>query len=110
MKYELKETQEFDKQFTKLPNEIRCRFEAQFKQVQMDPYSIGKALSFRWLRELKNEGYRVYYLVYDNEVVVLFVGESDKKNQSTKINAIKSNINQYKRGIKNGKDYKSTKQ
>lgn len=99
-KYNLKETDEFSKEFKKLPLGIKKRFEEQFKQVEFDPFSIGKPLGYKWFRELKNEGFRVYYLIYDNEIIVLFVGVSNKKSQQRVINIIKSNIKIFQNFIK----------
>ncbi|HIJ10584.1 TPA: hypothetical protein HA278_00875 [Candidatus Woesearchaeota archaeon] len=100
--WELKETEEFEVQFHRLSGDIQERFEEQFKQVQEDPYSIGKPLGYKWFRELKNGGIRVYYLIYDEQVLVLFVGTSDKKNQQTVINIIKHNLKMFKDFIEKG--------
>jgi mRNA-degrading endonuclease RelE of RelBE toxin-antitoxin system len=100
MTWELKETNEFEKQYSKLPLDIKDRFEEQFKKVRADPYSIGKTLGYKWFRELKNEGYRLYYLIYDEQVVVLFVGTSDKKSQQAVITVIKHNLKIFKEFIK----------
>jgi|SRR3989344_2902660 len=96
MNYHLKETDEFSKEFKKLPKDIKERFEKQFKKVEINPFNIGKSLGYEWFRELKNEGFRVYYLVYKDEIVVLFVGVSDKKSQQQVINLIKNNIKIFK--------------
>ena len=90
--YKLKETKEFSKEFRKLPTEIKKRFKEQFKKVEIDPFSIGKPLGYEWFRELKNKGFRVYYLIYEDEIIVLFVGVSDKKSQQNVINIIKHNV------------------
>lgn len=66
----------------------------------MNPFSIGKSLSYKWFRELKNEGFRVYYLIYEKEIIVLFVGVSDKKSQQRVINIIKNNIKMFQNFIK----------
>lgn len=96
MVYELKETEEFRKRYDKLPQDIKLGFEKRFMKVQEDPFSIGKPLNFRWLRELKNHKYRVYYYIYRVEVIVLFVGVSDKKNQQEIIDLIKENRDNFK--------------
>jgi len=49
-------------------------------------------LGYKWFRELKNDKFRVYYLIYDLQIIVLFVGVSDKKTQQSVINIIKSNL------------------
>ncbi|MBS3124485.1 hypothetical protein J4437_07715 [Candidatus Woesearchaeota archaeon] len=49
-------------------------------------------MGYKWFRELKNDKFRVYYLIYDLQIIVLFVGVSDKKTQQSVINIIKSNL------------------
>ncbi len=102
MSWELQETEEFEKEFEQLPLDIRARFEDQFKQVEKDPYGVGRPLGYKWFRELKNEGWRVYYLIYDNKVVVLFVGVSGKKSQQAVINIIKHNLKVFKEFVEKG--------
>ena|SRR3989338_829376 len=92
MLWELRETGEFEHKFEKLPLDIKERFESQIKKLQENPYALGKPLGYPWFRELRNDKWRVYYLVYDRLVVVLFVGVSDKKSQQVVINVIKSNL------------------
>lgn len=89
MAYLLKETEDFEKQFSKLPKDIRLRFEKQFNKLKENPFALGKPLKgYPWFRELKCGVYRVYYLVYESEVIVLFVGVSDKKSQQEMIDFI----------------------
>jgi len=91
-KYKLKGTDEFEKQFNKFPQDIKNKFEKQFKKVKKDPYGIGKPLGYKWFRELKNKKSRVYYLIYEKEIIVLFVGISDKKNQQEIIEFVTNNL------------------
>ena len=102
MTWELQETEEFEKEFDRLPPDIRELFEEQIKQVREDPYSIGKPLGYKWFRELKNKGWRVYYLIYDEKIVVLFVGVSGKKSQQAVINIIKWNLPVFKEFVEKG--------
>lgn len=92
MSYQLKKTDEFGIEFNKLPSDIRERFENQFRKVEENPYGLGKPLGYTWFRELKNEGHRVYYLIYEDKIIVLFVGVSGKSDQQPSINQIKSNL------------------
>lgn len=96
MTWEFRETKEFEKQYDKLPLEIKRKFENQFRKVELNPYAIGKPLGYTWFRELKNGKFRVYYLVYDHKVLVLFVGISDKKTQQETISIIKQNLEMFK--------------
>lgn len=100
--WELRETNEFSDKFVKLPRNIKERFENQIRKLQKNPYTLGKPLGYPWFRELKNDKFRVYYLIYDRLVVVLFVGVSDKKSQQAAINIIKSNLKMFKEFIEKG--------
>ncbi len=44
--YKLMATEEFTKAFDQLTKSIRERFKKQLKQVQEDPFSIGKPLGY----------------------------------------------------------------
>ncbi len=101
MVWELEETEEFEKQYHKLPPDIKTRFEKQFRKVEENPFGIGKTLGYPWFRELKNDKFRVYYLVYDQQVIVLFVGVSEKKSQQLAIDIIKHNLVVFKEFIEN---------
>ena len=97
--YAIKETKEFKKEFKKLPKHIRKRFKRQFRKVLINPYGLGRPLKFEWFREIKTEGYRVYYLIFDEKITVLFLGVSDKKNQQVVIDGMISNLPQFKEAI-----------
>lgn len=101
MVWELKETEEFIHQYQKLPPSMKTRFEKQFHKVSENPYGIGKPLGYEWFRELKNDKFRVYYLIYDQQVLVLFVGVSDKNSQQKVIDIIKLNLVNFKINISN---------
>ena len=94
--WELKETSEFEHKFDELPPDIKEGFENQIKKLQENPYALGKPLGYPWFRELKNDKFRVYYLIYDQLIVILFVGVSDKKTQQVVINTIKNNLKMFK--------------
>jgi len=63
-KYELLQTDDFERAFDKIPGEIKKRFEKQFKKLEETPYSLGDPLGYKWFRELKNDKYWVYYFWY----------------------------------------------
>jgi len=100
--WELKETNEFGDEYQKLPPDIKDRFETQFSKLRENPYGLGKTLGYPWFRELKNDIFRVYYLIYDQQVIVLFVGVSAKKNQQMVINSIKNNLKMFKEFVEKG--------
>jgi len=100
--WELKETNEFGHEFRELSRDIKERFEIQIKKLQENPYALGRPLGYPWFRELKSDKFRAYYLIYDQLVVVLFVGVSDKKGQQAVINIIKNNLKMFKEFVENG--------
>ncbi len=100
--WEIKETSEFEQEYKQLPPDIKERFENQFQKLQENPYGLGKTLGYPWFRELKNDKFRVYYLIYDTQVIVLFVGVSAKKNQQAVINIIKHNLKMFKEFVEKG--------
>lgn len=106
VRYRIVELDRFGKIFNKLPKCIADHFRKQFDRLRDNPYSIGKPLGYMWLIDLKNKGHRVYYLIYDDETVVLLVGVSDKKNQKEVILSIKDNLKLFRECVK-GKYYKA---
>jgi mRNA-degrading endonuclease RelE of RelBE toxin-antitoxin system len=88
MSYVVQETKLFRKQFMKLSKEIRQRFNKQISRLAEDPFSIGKPLQQPWLRELKNRKYRVYYYIHKNNVIVILLALSEKKDQEKIIKMI----------------------
>lgn len=100
--WELRKTNEFGEKFDELPPDIKERFENQIQKLQENPYALGKPLGYPWFRELKNDKWRVYFLIYDQLVVVLFVGVSDKKSQQVVIDVIKNNVKVFKEFVEKG--------
>lgn len=92
----LDQTREFEREYGKVPQEVKAKFDQQFKKLTENPYSLGRPLGYKWFRELKNNPYRVYFLVYDQLVFVLFVAVSNKKSQQAAIDVIKSNLKFFK--------------
>ena len=76
----------------------------QFSKVRENPYGLGKTLSCPWFRELKNDKFRAYYLIYGEKIIVLFVSVSDKKNQQAFIDKIKNNFAAFKELVENEKN------
>jgi len=54
VKYFILETDDFRRDFNKLPEEIQARFRKQFSKVEENPFAVGKTLGNRLFRELKN--------------------------------------------------------
>ena len=98
-KYTIYTGEEFDHDFSKLDTSLKIQIENEIAQLETNPY-VGKPLGYKFFREKKVKNYRIYYLIYEEYVVVLVVALSDKKDQKRIINAIKHLIPFYKEEIK----------
>ena len=94
MKFSIYRTKTFDKEFDKLPLSEQREIEKFEKRLVDSPF-IGKPLGFVFFREKKLNSRRIYYLIYEDLVVVLMVGISDKKTQQATIDAIKSKLDEF---------------
>lgn len=96
--YNIFKTEKFVKKFDKLDNNIKLRFEKQFRILETNPF-IGKPLKSKWFRELKVDKYRVYFLIKEQKVSLLLIDLSDKKGQQESIDFIYSRIKIYLESI-----------
>jgi len=88
MDFNIQTTLEFEKKFKILDNSIKTSIQKVINQLKFNPY-LGKPLGYKFFREKKVKNFRVYYLVFDDVLIVLLVGLSNKKNQKEVINNIK---------------------
>jgi mRNA-degrading endonuclease RelE of RelBE toxin-antitoxin system len=95
MNWRIITTDNFDKSFSKLDYSIKEKISKEINQLKSNPFK-GKPLGYRFFREKKVKGYRIYYLVYEKKVVVFLIAISSKKNQQETINKIKYLIPFYK--------------
>ena len=84
----------FEKEFSKLPKVEKEAIEKFEKKLVENPY-LGKPLGYAFFREKKLNGRRVYYLIYEEFVIVLIVALSDKKTQQVTIDEIKQRLGEY---------------
>lgn len=89
--YQIKTTKYFLKKFNKLPNTIQRRFKNQIKKLKHNPLK-GKSIRYKWFRELKEDKYRVYFVISEQKVIILFIDISDKKTQEKIIESIMNDI------------------
>ena len=99
MKFKVYRTKTFDKEFDKLPKAEQKEVERFEDKLTENPY-VGKPLGLIFLREKKLNGRRVYYIIYEDFVVVLMAGISDKKTQQSTINSIKAKLDEFHKFIK----------
>jgi len=100
MLYKIYKTDQFNKDFNKLDKSLQEQTEKEIEQLEINPY-VGKPLGYKFFREKKVKNYRIYYLIYDEYVVVFVIALSDKKDQQKIINKIKHLIPFYREHIKN---------
>ncbi len=96
--YEVYATDSFWEDYHKLSKEEQKRVDKIKEQIRLNPY-VGKPLGYNFFREKRFDGKRLYYLVYEDCVIVLVVAISDKKTQQSTINAIKSAFEVYRKDI-----------
>jgi len=89
MVYEVKTTELFDNDFKKfIPKQYHEDIKRRLRKLAENPY-VGKPLGDKYFRELKLGKFRVYFIVFEKEVVVFVVAISDKKTQYDTISLIK---------------------
>ncbi|MBI1972952.1 hypothetical protein HYS50_03025 [Candidatus Woesearchaeota archaeon] len=63
--------------------------------LKENPFT-GSPLSYKFLREKRIGGKRIYYLVYEDLHLVLLVATSGKKDQQATIDHIKEHLKEYR--------------
>jgi len=96
--YEILVTNEFEKDYKKCDKSIRNRINKEIEQLKTNPFS-GKPLGYNFFRENKVGNYRIYYLVFEKQVIVFVVAISSKKDQQKTIDKIKKLLPDYKKEI-----------
>ncbi len=97
----LEQTDAFEKEFNKLiPKNMQNIVKKQLLKLKENPF-VGRSLGFKFFREKKFDKWRIYYLIYNDKIVVYFVGISDKKLQQTKINELKKLFKSFKEYVEN---------
>lgn len=94
--YSVFRTQKFDKELAKSLSKVEQEEVENFekKQLANNPY-VGDPLGYKFFREKKVGGKRIYYLIYDDLKAVLMIGISDKKTQQETIDQIKIHLSDY---------------
>jgi mRNA-degrading endonuclease RelE of RelBE toxin-antitoxin system len=99
MKFKIYTTDEFNKLFDKIDPEIKKQISKEINQLEENPFS-GKPLGYKFFREKKVKNYRIYYLIYEDYLVVFIITLSSKKDQQRAIDSIKHLIPYYREEIK----------
>ncbi|MBU1201467.1 MAG: hypothetical protein KJ583_02800 [Nanoarchaeota archaeon] len=91
MLYKVYTTPEFDRLFEKLSKDDQIEInKLTTKELPNNPYQ-GRALGFKFFREKRIRGKRVYFLIYEDFILVLMVAIGDKKTQKKDISKIRIN-------------------
>ena len=99
--YKLHATEMFEKKFDKLiPADKKEDMRRRIAKLKCFPYS-GKPLGYKYFRELKLGKFRVYYEIFEQEIFILLLTISDKKNQQETIDIIKGQREEIREYIKN---------
>ncbi len=89
--YKIFTTKEFDEYYEDLDKSLQIEIDKEIEQLETNPY-VGKPLGYKFFREKKVRNHRIYYLIYEEHVVVFVVALSDKKEQQKAISTIKQLI------------------
>ena len=94
--YAVFRTQKFDIELVKKLSAAEQRQVEKFEKNQLikNP-NVGDPLGYKFFREKKISGKRVYFLIYEDLKAVLMVGISDKKTQQETIDEIKDRLKEY---------------
>lgn len=100
-KYRIKMTDSFERSFHKLiPLNKQEDVKRRIFRLSEQPH-IGKPLGYLFLRELKLGKFRIYYSIYEEEVIIVLIEVSNKKQQQKTIQNIKINLPELKKSVKN---------
>lgn len=99
--YQLLTTALFNEDFPKtIPKQYQEDFMRRIRKLRNNPF-VGKPLGDRYFRELKLNKFRVYFLIFEKEIIVFVVAVSDKKSQSKTIALIKEKYPDLRNLVKN---------
>ncbi|MBI4210749.1 MAG: hypothetical protein HY544_04560 [Candidatus Diapherotrites archaeon] len=90
------ETDSFTRFFESSSVEEREWISKIIEQLKQNSF-VGKPLGYKWFREKKYKGKRLYYLVYENSEKVLLLAFAGKKEQQAIINNVLANLERYRR-------------
>jgi len=91
-------TNSFLNEYKKLSFDEKRKIEKIIEQLKMNPFS-GKPLGYKFFREKKIEGKRLYYLIFEDKIKILILNYSGKKKQKTIINEVKNTLKSYRNNL-----------
>lgn len=96
MAYAVYITESFEREINKLPGYNQEIIKKIFLQLKDNPY-VGDQIRYKFFREKRIKEKRIYYLVYDDLMLVLIVALSDKKAQEETIDKIVGYFKEYRK-------------
>ncbi len=97
--WKLIQTEIFEKRFKKLiPPDIQIVIKKQIKKLKENPYT-GKPLGYRFIREKKFKKWRIYYIIYEDLLIIFFIQVNDKKLQQQTIDSFKKKFKELKKEL-----------
>lgn len=94
-------TREFDENFSSLDESEKVRVRKILNQLKENGDNLGKPLKIPYFREKRFEGKRLYFLVYEEFMVILAIAIGNKKTQQETIDKIISELKYYREFIEN---------
>ena len=98
MTYSIYTTETFDKQTRKLNSSDKKILQKMFLQLKENPY-VGDQIRYPFFREKRLRKKRVYYLIYDDKLIVLMVSLGGKKAQKETIDEIVKLLPEFKKYV-----------
>jgi mRNA-degrading endonuclease RelE of RelBE toxin-antitoxin system len=99
MPYRVLATDQYEESLNKIEITEQIRVEKIVSQIAEKGEQVGKPLRFRFFREKKFGGQRLYFLIYAEWYAILLVRISDKKQQPETIEWIIENLDELKRFV-----------
>ncbi len=65
--YKIMQTEIFERIYNSLPEVEKQRINGIKEQLRINPY-VGKPLGYKFFREKKLDGFRIYYLIYEDYI------------------------------------------
>jgi len=93
MAYRVVISESLEEKMKKLDILIKRRIFKLVDKLEQNPF-VGKPLKYDFFREKKMNGFRLYYLILKDVLLVVFLDFSDKKGQQKVIDTILMNLKQ----------------
>lgn len=98
VEYRVYRSGKFDRDLEKQDNDFLNKVNKIETRLVENPY-MGDPLGVSWFREKRIEGFRVYYLIYDDLHAIFMVRVSGKKDQQKVIDTVRLLFDFYREEI-----------